>query len=216
MRGYNLYLEGPSGVGKTMYAKNYLDTISKKKKAPHDWCYIYNFDNPNEPIAISLPAGGGKDFQDLMDHFINDIKVDIKSTFNNEEFEKERALIKQEFEEKRSVLMAKLNKKSSEYGFQVKSSQNGIYMMPIMNGKAIEEEFNKLDESIRKQYEKSTIVTEHIMEAIVEIKAIERESAKKVQEWQSNVALFTVNTHINYIKSKYKRNKKINKFLDRY
>ena len=216
VKGYNLYIEGPSGVGKTMYARNYLNTISKKKKVPQDWCYIYNFDNPNEPIAVSLPAGGGKEFQDLMDHFINDVKVDIKSTFNNEEFEKERALIKQEFEEKRSVLMARLNQKSSEYGFQVKSSQTGIYMMPVMNGKAMpEEEFNKLDENIKKQYEeKSTIVQQHIMEAIGEIKAIERESAKKVEEWQSNVALLTVNTHINYIKSKYKRNKKVNHFLD--
>ena len=31
INGYNLYLEGPSGVGKTMYTKNYLDQISKKK-----------------------------------------------------------------------------------------------------------------------------------------------------------------------------------------
>ncbi len=216
VRGYNLYIEGPSGVGKTMYTKNYLNTISKKKKIPQDWCYIYNFENPNEPIAVSLPAGGGTEFRDLMDHFINDVKIDIKSTFNNEEFEKERALIKQEFEEKRNVLMEKLNKKSSEYGFQVKASQTGIYMMPVMDGKAMaEEEFNKLDENIRKEYEeKSGIVQQHIMEAIGEIKLIERESAQKIEEWQSNVALLTVNTHINYIKSKYKRNKKINHFLD--
>ena len=32
INGYNIYLEGPSGVGKTMYTKHYLDTISKKKK----------------------------------------------------------------------------------------------------------------------------------------------------------------------------------------
>lgn len=216
VRGYNLYLEGPSGVGKTMYTRNYLSTISKKKKVPQDWCYIYNFENPNEPIAVSLPAGGGKEFQDLMEHFIDDVKVDIKSTFNNEEFEKERTLIKQEFEEKRNVLMEKLNQKSSQYGFQVKASQTGIYMMPVMNGKAMaEEEFNKLDENIKKEYEdKSGIVQQHIMEAISEIKEIERASAKKIEEWQSNVALLTVNTHINYIKSKYKRNKKINHFLD--
>ena len=216
VKGYNIYIEGPSGVGKTMYTKNYLDTISKKKKIPQDWCYIYNFENPNEPIAVSLPAGGGKEFRDVMDRFINDVKLDIKSTFNNEEFEKERALIKQEFEEKRNLLMEKLNEKSSTYGFQVKASQTGIYMMPVMNGRAMpEEEFNKLDESIKKEYEdKSTIVQQHIMEAIGEIKAIERESNKKIEEWQSNVALLTVNTHINYIKAKYKRNKKINHFLD--
>lgn len=216
VRGYNLYVEGPSGVGKTMYTKNYLNIISKKKKVPQDWCYIYNFENPNEPIAVSLPAGNGKEFQDVMDRFINDIKVDIKSTFNNEEFEKERSLIKQEFEDKRNLLLEKLNEKSSNYGFQVKASQTGIYMMPVMNGKAMpEEEFNKLDENTKKEYEdKSIIVQQHIMEAIGELKSIERESAKKIEEWQSNVALLTVNTHINYIKTKYKRNKKINHFLD--
>ena len=32
VRGYNLYVEGPSGVGKTMYTKNYLNVISKKKR----------------------------------------------------------------------------------------------------------------------------------------------------------------------------------------
>ena len=86
-----------------------------------------------------------------MNRFITDIKVDIKTTFNNEEFEKEKKIIKQEFEDKRSVLMEKLNKKSSEYGFQVKSSQNGIYMMPIMNGKAIaEDEFDKFADNLRK------------------------------------------------------------------
>lgn len=214
--GYNLYIEGPYGVGKTSYTKTALETISKKKKVPNDWCYIYNFDNPNEPVAVSLPAGQGKEFENTMNTFINDIKVDIKNTFNNEEFEKEKNLIKQEFEIKRNLLMEKLNQKSAEYGFQVKSAQNGIYMMPIVNGKTIaEEEFDKLDADTKKEYEdKSTIVQQHIMTAIGEIKSIERESEKRIQEWQSNVALLTINAHINLIKAKYKRNKKINKFLD--
>ena len=78
INGYNIYLEGPSGVGKTMYTKHYLDTISKKKKVPQDWCYVYNFDNPNEPVAISLAAGQGKEFKEAMDKFILDIKSYIK------------------------------------------------------------------------------------------------------------------------------------------
>ena len=74
VKGYNIYIEGPSGVGKTMYTRNYLEKISKKKKVPQDWCYIYNFENPNEPIAVSLPAGQGKEFRDSMDGFIKEIK----------------------------------------------------------------------------------------------------------------------------------------------
>lgn len=216
INGYNLYLEGPAGVGKTMYTKHYLDKISKKKKTPCDWCYIYNFENPNEPIALPLHAGQGKEFKEQMDAFIKDIKNDLKNTFNNEDFEKEKALISQTYEEKREALMVKLNKKSEKYGFQVKSAQNGIYMMPIINGKAIEqEEFEKLDDETKQNFEdNSSIVQEQILQVISEIKNIEQESQKKLSEWQSNVALLTINAHINYIRSKFKRNKKISTFLE--
>ncbi len=215
VKGYNIYIEGPSGVGKTMYTKNYLDSIAPKKKVPNDWCYIYNFQNPNEPIAVSLPAGQGKEFKESMDGFIQEVKKDIKKTFNADDFEKEKALIKQEFEAQREIVMQKLTQDAFEEGFQVKSAQNGIYMMPIVDGKVIEEEeFEKLDESVKKHYEeKSSIVQQQIMDAIGHIKQIEREADKKVSEWQSNIALLTVNAHINFIKAKYKRNKKINKFL---
>ena len=216
VKGYNIYMEGPSGVGKTMYAKNYLNSVSKKKKVPSDWCYIYNFQNPNEPISVALPAGQGKEFKESMDGFIKEIKKDIAKTFNADDFEKEKALIKKEFETKREEVMTKLNEEAQKYGFQVKSAQNGIYMMPVIDGRVIpEEEFEKLDENIKQEYEsKSLIVQEQIMNAISTIKQIERKSDKKVSEWQANVALLTVNAHINYIKSKYKRNKKINQFLN--
>lgn len=216
VKGYNIYIEGPSGVGKTMYTKNYLNKISSKKKVPSDWCYIYNFDNPNEPIAVSLPAGQGKEFKDAMDGFIKEIKKDIKKTFNADDFEKEKALIKQEFEEKRSALLNKLNEDASKYNFHVKASQNGIYMMPIVDGRIIEEEeFDKLDNETKQNYEdNSAIVQEQIMNVIGQIKEIERASDKRISEWQSNIALLTINVHINYLKSKYKRNKKINKFLN--
>ncbi len=216
VKGYNLYIEGPSGVGKTMYTKNYLDKISKKEKVPSDWCYIYNFNNPNNPIAVSLPAGQGKEFRDNMDGFIKEIKKDIKKTFNADDFEKEKASIKQQFEEKRSALLEKLNKDALKFDFQVKASQNGIYMMPIVEGRVVEEdEFNQLEDSIKQEYEsKSAVVQEQIMTVIGQIKEIERQSDKKISEWQSNIALLTISAHINFLKSKYKRNKKINAFLN--
>ena len=216
IKGYNLYLEGPSGVGKTMYTKHYLDKISKKEKTPCDWCYIYNFDNPNEPIAVPLHAGQGREFKEQMDAFIKEIKNDLKNTFSNEDFEKEKTLITQAYEEKKIALMDKLNKKSKKYGFEVKSAQNGIYMMPVINGKAIEqEEFDQLDDATKQNFEdNSNIVQEQVLQVISEIKNIEMESQRKLSEWQSNVALLTVNAHINYIRSKFKRNKKISTFLE--
>lgn len=215
-KGYNLYVEGPSGVGKTMYTRKYVGKVAEKKKVPDDWCYIYNFDNPNEPIAVSLSAGLGKEFRSDMDAFIDDISKDIKLTFKNEDFEKQKTLMQSNFEQKKSVLLEKLNKDSLKHGFQVKAANNGVYMMPVIDGKAIEEEeFNKLDDETKKAFEeKSTVVQDQIIEAINQIKILEKQNNQKIDEWQSNIALITINAHINPLKSKYKKNKKIAQFLD--
>lgn len=215
-KGYNLYIEGPSGVGKTMYTKQYVSEIASKQKTPDDWCYIYNFDNPNEPIAVSLPAGEGKNFASTMGAFVEDIRKYLKRTFNNDDFEKEKSLIKQKYEEKRTKLLENLNKETLKNNFQVKAAPNGIYMLPVYKGKALDEaEFEKLDDSIKAGYEeKSSIVQEQIMQVIGQLKLIEKESEKKVEEWQSNIALLTINSYINPIRAAYKKNPKIITFLD--
>lgn len=215
-KGYNLYLEGPAGVGKTMYTRKYVNELASKQKTPDDWCYIYNFNDANEPIAVSLPAGSGKEFKECMDSFIVDIKKYLRKTFSNEDFEKEKALIRQGFDEKKDKLLSNLNKQCLKFGFQVKSAQNGIYMMPVLNGKTIEEdEFETLDEATKKDFEeKSNIVQEYIIQAIGQIKLIEKDADKKIDEWQSNIALLTINAYINPIRASYKKYKKITTFLD--
>lgn len=216
IKGYNLYLEGPSGVGKTMYTKKFLTAKAAKEKVPNDWCYIYNFEDPNAPIAISFPAGQGKVFKETMETFVKDVRKDIKKTFNNDDFEKEKKLIKQEYEKRSENLLEKLNKRTIVQGFQVKSTNNGMYMMPVLDGKTLaEEEFDNLDENIKKEFEeRSNLVQEQIFEALAEMKAIEKEAERKVEEWQANIALMTINVHINSVKINYKRNKKINTYLD--
>lgn len=215
-KGYNLYIEGPSGVGKTMYAKKYITKLASKKKVPDDWCYIYNFDIPNEPIAVSLSAGLGKEFKSDMNSFVEDILKDMKLTFKNEDFEKQKALMQSKFEQKKGALLEKLNKETMKSGFQVKATNNGVYMMPVIDGKALEEEeFNKLDDEIRKTFEEnSAVVQDQIIEAINQIKVLEKENNTRIDEWQSNIALITINAHINPLKTKYKKNKKIVTFLD--
>ena len=89
-------------------------------------------------------------------------------------------------------------------------------MMPVLDGKVLEEdEFDNLDESVKKEFEeRSNLVQEQIFEALGAIKAIEKESEKKIEEWQSNIALLTINVHINSLKANYKRNKKITNYLE--
>ena len=216
IHGYNIYVEGTTGIGKTVYTKRALDARAAKDKAPADWCYIYNFDNPNEPLAISFPAGQGKVFQKTMETFVKDIRRDIKKTFNNDDFEKEKKAIKQEYEKKREDLLEQLNKRTMVQGYKVQTTSNGVYMMPVLDGKPLEEdEFEALEESVKRDFEeRSALVQDQVLEALASIKGLEREADKKIEEWQASIAHLTIDVHINSIKANYKRNKRISTYLD--
>ena len=140
-------------------------------------------------IIFSLKRKYGNGIEEILE-YKNKLAEEIEQIENVEEINKKLKMEQKEIESKMNNLCNLMNEKREKYGII-------------------------LSEKIKQEYEaKSVIVQQQIMEAISQIKQIERQSDKKVSEWQSNVALLTVNAHINYIKSKYKRNKKINQFLN--
>ena len=215
IKGYNLYLEGPTGIGKTIYAKNLLNEIAKTKPIPDDWCYIYNFDNSNEPKAISLPAGLGRQFMNDMDSFIQTIKTEIRSAFNNQDFEKEKANIQRDVEEKKIRLIEKLNKDALKQGFEIKNTSSGIYFLPMIDGKTLsEDEFNALDEKTKNDFEaRSVLIQQQTIDTMTKIKDMEKKANEKMNSWQNNIALFAVTIQVNELRNKYKKFSKVQEFL---
>lgn len=215
IKGYNLYLEGPTGIGKTIYAKNLLNQVAKTKPVPDDWCYIYNFDNSNEPQALSLPAGLGKQFATDMDSFIQTIKTEIRSAFNNQDFEKEKANIQRDVEEKKIRLIEKLNKDALKQGFEIKNTSSGIYFLPMIDGRTLsEDEFNALDEKTKNDFEaRSVLIQQQTIETMTKIKDMEKKANEKMNSWQNNIALFAVTIQVNELRNKYKKFSKVQEFL---
>lgn len=215
IKGYNIYMEGPTGIGKTIYARNYLNKAAKNKPVPDDWCYIYNFQNSNEPIAISLPAGTGKQFANDMDAFIMAVKSEIRSAFNNQDFEKEKEAIERDVEDKKVKLIEKLNKDAAKQGFEIKNTSTGIYFLPMINGKTLsEDEFNALDENTKNEFEmRSVEIQKQTIETMKRIKELENKATEKMNSWQNNIALFAVTIQVNELRNKYKKFPKIQEFL---
>ncbi len=215
VKGYNIYIEGPTGIGKTIYAKNKLESIAKTKPIPNDWCYVYNFENANEPIAIDLPAGLGKEFANDMSQFIENMRIEIKSAFNNKDFANEKANIEKSVEEKKIKLIEKLNKDAAAQNFEIKNTSSGIYFLPMINGKTLsEEEFNALDEETRAEFERRSVeIQKQTIETMAKIKELERKASEKLNSWQNNIALFAVSIQINELRNKYKKFQKVQTFL---
>ena len=58
--GYNIYVSGLTGTGKTTVIKQFLDDIVASFPTPDDWCFVYNFREPGMPTVLQLPAGRAK------------------------------------------------------------------------------------------------------------------------------------------------------------
>ena len=217
IRGYNIYMSGTTGTGKTSFAQSYIQKIAQDKPRPDDWCYVYNFDKPNKPMALNMPAGLGKVFKDDMEEFIKVIQSEISRAFESEDYEKEKTAIIKEYQDKRSELFDRLSEDAKKKGFKVKTTSSGIYFLPLVDGKTLnEEEYVELDDFTKQEIdEKTSIVQMETMDIIRKIKDIEKEAEKKVDDWEGKIALFAVGMQINDIKEKYRDYESINKYLDR-
>jgi lon-related putative ATP-dependent protease len=215
MRGYNIYMSGPTGTGKTSFAKQIIGEIAANQRRPDDWCYIYNFSQPNQPIAINLPAGTGKQFQQDMEDFTKIIKQEIVNAFDNDQYEKEKSEIMDEYENRKNELLDKLSKDAEEHGFKVNTGSSGIYFMPIIEGRTIsEEEYSNLDEETKgKINEKTNILQQDTLDIIRKLKSNDRETEQKVSEWENRIVLLALGVHINDLKEKYKKFDFIEKYL---
>ena len=84
-KGFNLYVAGQTGTGKTTAVKNFLAELAKTRPIPLDWVYINNFKNPYEPLAIQLPTGMRKRFQSDIGNFIEEAKKSVPRAFQNKD-----------------------------------------------------------------------------------------------------------------------------------
>ncbi len=214
-KGFNLYVCGNVGMGKTAYVLSVVNKLAKNKKIPNDICYIYNFDNPNEPLALSLPAGQGRELKEDMNKFISSIRDELMRCFSSSDLEKEKKVILNQYEQKKDEIIKKFDEYTSSEGFKIKTTETGIYFSPIYNGNILnEQEFNSLDDSIKKKFEeKSPKIQAETMEVMKKIEMLEKECTIKVSEWQANFTTYIVSRNINNLKIKYKNNLKIQNFL---
>ena len=214
-KGFNLYVCGNVGMGKTAYVLSVVNKLAKSQKIPNDICYIYNFDNPNEPLALSLPVGQGRMLKEDMNKFITAIRNELLKSFGSSDVEKEKKVIVSEYEQKKNEIMKKFDEYTTSEGFKIKTTETGIYFSPIYNGNVLnEQEFNALDASIKKSFEeKSPKIQAETMEVMKKIEMLDKECTIKVSEWQANFTTYIVSKNINNLKLKYKDNLKLQNFL---
>ena len=214
-KGFNLYISGTLGIGKTAYALSVVNSLSEKMPVPQDYCYINNFENPNEPIAVALNPGEGMEFKQDMNRFITSIINRINKELTGDMYEKEKKTIVDRYKRAKENIMRDFDKSTYEKGFKVRNTENGIYFSPVHNGVVLDEKsFKVLDEKTKKYFEeKSPEIQEQTLQVLKEIDALDKKCEQVLKEWENNLATFAVTQCMSDLKIKYKKNLKIQNFL---
>lgn len=214
-KGFNLYLCGNIGIGKTAYALSVVNSLAQSEPVPNDICYIYNFDNPNEPISIILEPGMGLEFKRDMNKFISTLLNRLSKDLSGDMYEKEKKNISDRYDRAKEKLMHEFDKSTYEQGFKVRNTKDGIYFSPVHNGVVLNEEAYKvLDEKTKKYFEeKSPKIQEQTLQVLKKLDSLDKEAKKVIEEWESNLVTFAVSQCMSELKIKYKSNLKIQNFF---
>ena len=214
-KGFNLYLCGNIGIGKTAYALSVVNSLAQSEPVPNDICYIYNFDNPNEPISIILEPGMGLEFKRDMNKFISTLLNRLSKDLSGDMYEKEKKNISDRYDRAKEKLMHEFDKSTYEQGFKVRNTKDGIYFSPVHNGVVLNEEAYKvLDEKTKKYFEeKSPKIQEQTLQVLKKLDSLDKEAKKVIEEWESNLVTFAVSQCMSELKIKYKTNLKIQNFF---
>jgi len=151
--GYNLFAVGMPGSGRTSTVMTMVKDGALIEKAPLDWAYVHNFENPRAPVALSFPPGHGKAFVKQMKEFIDILKVNIPAAMEDKEFVDSRNQILETMGRENAAEFEQFQQLARQQNYTFEKIENEFTFIPLRNGvKVQQDEFNSLPDEVRAQY----------------------------------------------------------------
>lgn len=213
--GYNIYVSGLTGTGRSSYSRTIINKIAINEKTPDDWCYVYDFNNPDKPIALNLPAGMGSKLQKDMTKLVRNLKTNIPRSFDSEEYEKQKNEVIQGYQMQSSEMMEAFNQFAKQRGFIIKKSEQGLLTIPVIGDNPIDEEaYLKLSTETKKKIDEGSMVVQaKLLETMKQINEVEKHVKDRLDHLEIMVALVTVEQPIMDLKEKYSEYKNVLLYL---
>ncbi len=224
-RGYNIFVVGQPGSGRTSYILERLNDMAGSLPAPDDWLYFYNFAKPGEPLAVSVSAGKGKKLSDDLDELLKDLKTVISRAFEQSQYEDTKARHIKEFQEKAGAIMDKLKARAEREHFSLKRTPQGFVNIPLIkdkdeDGKPIvrelkPEEYEALDQKTQKKYQAvSEKISQRTLVGMRQIRDLEKALKETLSKLDADMCRTAISPVMDEVRGKYSGNEALQKWFD--
>lgn len=214
--GYNIYVAGPPGTGKSTYVQAVLTDYVQGKPVPEDWLILFNFASPDQPYTVSLPAGQAQVFKKDMEELISDIRSTIPKLYEGDDYEKNKQAILDEMETQINAEMEQVQREAKEAGFVMKHGPEGMMFIPVRDGKRLTpEEFEMLPPDKQKEIQLAVRNLQQRMEDVFNNgKLIEKRTKEKIRQMDKQIAGRAIGPLVGQVREKYKDFLKIAQYLN--
>lgn len=213
--GYNIYVAGIQGTGKTSVIRTFVERWAKDSQTPTDWIYVYDFSDQEEPKAIALPAGGGRKLKKQMEALIKSLREEIPKALQSEDYENAVNAYASASNERKAKLYNDLERLAKSIDFLIKSTRMGIETIPIVDGRALtEKEYGKLSDADREKIEERRGQLEpEVLDFARKVRGIESETSQYVEKLRGELGLAVVGGSIDPLLEEYQEHVEISGYL---
>ncbi len=216
-RGYNVFALAPSGTGKLTTIQQLVKVEAAQHPAPSDWCYVNNFGVQAKPKAIEFPSGKGKEFQYDMEQLIDELSVAIPAGFDGDEYRSKTEEIEEEYRKRELSEINQLREEAINSHIILTETPTGYAFAPVDDEDKIisQEQFNKLDKDKQQQYQQSILeLQQRLQKLLKKFPAWRKETKRKLQNLNREVAALAVNHSIHELKEKYADHAQVLSYLE--
>ncbi|MFI3242192.1 MAG: ATP-binding protein [Alphaproteobacteria bacterium] len=214
-KGYNLFCLGAEGTGKTSLVKRILKEEAAKRPTPKDWAYVYNFEEPHKPLAISFEPSTAHSFAKEIDVLIENLQATLPAIMDSDEFNAGMDIIKAKYKQKKDDYLKLLQKKAKGRSVSLLHMPVGLVVAPVKNGEVLSPDaFNELSEE-----DKTTLMDDlnfmqdEIEKASQGLPEWEDKQRTEIENLREKFTKAAIKKPIDEIKTKYKGNKAVAAFL---
>lgn len=214
--GFNLFLAGEAGTGRSSTIKNLLKKRAKAEPPPQDWCYVYNFKNPDLPLALALSAGLGSELAGDMKELLENMRNVIPKALDSKEYETNKSAIVEEYQEKNGELFGRLEQEAESKGFALQRTVSGLVMVPQKEGRNYtQEEYEALEKVERDKIDEAgKELTEKLNDVLRQVRENEKATKDTLSQLDRDLGLAAVGHHIEPLREKYASYEKVIAYLE--
>ncbi len=219
--GYNIYVAGLTGTGKTSMVKAYIERVIKEREARgetvdlNDWCYLYNFKEPDTPQIASLPQGKGKAFRKEITNLLNKIRQGLGQAFSSEEYKKQKQKTAEEVQAQQQKLFEEISSEARRQGFILQMTPSGPALIPMEEDRPMQEqEYLALKEDVKKELDSKQAELRKKLKASLETASnMQTKATERLQKVDEDIGEYTVSGLFGSLFERYSDWPKVTQYL---